>query len=186
MHNMSPYNQRRQQPSSSSTRSNQWPTTLVNNGDQFHSRNSTSKEDVQYDSQAQFNQVLDHRIPNIELVDNAFLCGHEGCSYICGTESTMKKHTHPPHKAVFSSNHLAHQVFSQRHYTFTLVREPVCSANSLGDTLKEALQPLTLIPDFTPLFEQGEGPHGLKDRPVKKLRLIVKSSTQAPAVSTQK
>jgi hypothetical protein len=74
-----------------------------------------------------FAQVLDHCVPYIK-VRQAFLYHHEGCSYVCGTESTIKKHKHPSNKAEYCRHHIVHQIFGQRDPKFTLIRGGVLPA----------------------------------------------------------
>jgi hypothetical protein len=84
-----------------------------------------------------FAQVLDHCVPYIK-VRQAFLYHHEGCSYVCGTESTIKKHKHPSNKAEYCRHHIVHQIFGQRDPKFTLIRGGVLPAAPLGGTVSEA------------------------------------------------
>ena len=87
----------------------------------------------------EFNQVLDRDTLYIEARE-AFLYSHESCSYLCDIKSTIKKHIHPPNKAVYCRNHIAHQVFGQKDPKFTLIRENIRPAAPLGCTVKEALK----------------------------------------------
>ncbi len=83
-----------------------------------------------------FAQVLDHCIPYIQ-VQQALLCHYEGYFYVCGTESTIKKHKHESEKAEYCKHHIAHQVFGQRDPKFTFIRGDVLPAATLGRTMSD-------------------------------------------------